>query len=674
MRIFLICTLLLVAAISNARTRTYWVEFTDKGITESEFVAGSPAYEDALTRFSSDAIAKRQQLVRDGVLKSVLTIEDAYVSKEYINSLKSLGLHIQSQIRWSNAVSVEIPDELLAKVKSLPFVSNIKHVLSGVKQSREESLSPFVFSSYSTTDDEPQLISREYGYDSIIYHYGGSASQLERTGVTPLHAMGLDATNVKIGFMDTGFRWEGMRTTKERNVLFEYDYVYRDSSVANDINDQQDQDGHGSVVLSAAVGYLPDSVVGAAYNAEIYLAKTEDLRNETPAEEDNYAEAIEYFESQGVRIASSSLGYMFYDFGFTSYEYSDLDGETTISARAASRAAKLGILCVTAMGNGGTSGYPFLITPADADSVIAVGALDVNDTIAAFSSRGPSADGRMKPEVVAPGVKVWTMNNADMQTEAGGTSLATPLVSGACAVIMQAHPWASAQQVRKAVTQSATQHPIPDYTYGYGRIDAYGAALKLGTLIAPHRLWNEDTIYTVQVGIAANNGVKNPRVVYAYNVGGLYTNVLPLSLMTDSLIYRATFPTLPKGTHVRYYIETQDGADTVTHSPRNATDSVYSFYVGDSIPNPPYSVKQIEDASVSVYPNPTRDYINITLPLGSESVELVDVLGRIVRSSELKSNSIGLKLSVQGLEEGIYNLTVRKKDGNVSARKIIVSR
>jgi hypothetical protein len=266
------------------------------------------------------------------------------------------------------------------------------------------------------------------------------------------------------------------------------------------------------------------------------------------------------------------------------------------------------------------------------------------------------------------------MNSADAQQEAGGTSLATPLVSSACAVIMQAHPWASAQQVRKAVIESATQHPMPDNTYGYGRIDAYGAVLKLGTLIGPHRLWNDDTAYTVQVGIAANNGVKNPRVVYAYNVGGLYNNFLPLALMTDSLIYRATFPTLPKGTHVRYYIETQDGADTITRSPRNAPDSVYSFYVGDSIPNPPYSVKHTQDVSISVYPNPARDYVNITLPLGSESIELVDVLGRVERSVDVKSFTVGLKLSVQGLEEGIYTLIVRKKDGNVSARKIIVSR
>lgn len=673
MKTFLTCFLVLVAATGFARTGKYWVELTDKGITESEFVAGTPVYEKTLKHFSSDAITKRKQLVSEGAIKSVLTIEDAPLKTEYIDSLTSLGLHIHSEICWSNAVSVDIPDELLAKVRSLPFVKSIKHVLTGVKQSREGSLSPFLYSSF-LSNDQPQLISREYGYDSIIYHYGGSASQLERTGVRPLHAMGLDATKVKLGFMDTGFRWQGMRTTKDRNVVFEYDYVYRDSFVANEVDDQPDQDGHGSLVVSAATGYLPDSVVGAAYNADIYLAKTEDLRNETPAEEDNYAEAIEYFESQGVRIASSSLGYMFYDDGFASYEYKDLDGKTTISARAASHAATLGMLCVTAMGNGGTSGYPYLITPADADSVIAVGALDVNDSIAAFSSRGPSADGRMKPEVCAPGVKVWTMNNADMQQEAGGTSLATPLVSSACAVIMQAHPWASAGQVRKAVIESATQHPTPDNTYGYGRIDAYGAVLKLGTLIAPHRLWNDDTAYTVQVGIAANNGVKNPRVVYAYNVGGLYTNSLPLELMTDSLIYRATFPALPKGTHVRYYIETQDGADTITRSPRNATDSVYSFYVGDSIPNPPYSVKKTEDASVRVYPNPAYDYVNITLPIGSESVELVDVLGRVVRNTDVTSFTVGLKLSLQGLEDGIYTMIIRKKGGDVYARKVIVTR
>lgn len=665
--------LVLVAATGSARTGKYWVEFTDKGINESEFVAGNTAYEETLKRFSSDAITKREQLVKNGTLKRVLTIEDAPLNKEYVNGLTSLGLHVRSQIRWSNAVSVAIPDELLGKVKSLPFVRTIKHVLTGVKQSQEESLSPFLHSSFSP-NDEPQLISREYGYDSIIYHYGGSASQLERTGVRPLHAMGLDATNVKIGFMDTGFRWEGMRTTKDRNIAFEYDYVYRDSIVSNEINDEPDQDGHGSLVISAAVGYLPDSVVGAAYNADIYLAKTEDLRSETPTEEDNYAESIEYFESQGVRIASSSLGYMFYDFGFTSYEYSELDGKTTISARAASRAASLGMLCVTAMGNGGTSGYPYLITPADADSALAVGALDVNDTIAAFSSRGPSADGRMKPEVVAPGVKVWTMNSADMQAEAGGTSLATPLVSGACAVIMQAHPWASAQQVRKAVIESATQHPIPDNTYGYGRIDAYGAALKLGTLIAPHRLWNDDTAYMVQVGIAAGNGVKNPQIIFAYNVGGLYNNFLPLELVTDSLIYRATFPTLPKGTHVRYYIETQDGADTITRSPRNVPDSVYSFYVGDSIPNPPYKVKKMEDVAISVYPNPARDYVNITLPPGSELIEFTDVLGRVVRSVDIHSFTVGLRLSLYGIEEGIYNMIVHTKDGNISSRKIVVSR
>jgi serine protease AprX len=418
-RTFLTLLVVLIAATGSARTEKYWVEFTDKGISKIEFRTGNTLYDETFKRFSPDAIAKRENLVRMGAIENILTIEDAPINLKYIEELESFGINVVGESRWSNAVSVIASDDQLTRISSLPFVKNVRPVLIGAKLESSQSLSPFLYSN-GFERDEPQLITREYGYDSIIYHYGGSASQLERTGVRPLHAMGLDATKVKIGFMDTGFRWEAMRTTKDRNIVYEYDLVYRDSTVANEPSDVADQDGHGSVVLSAAVGYLPDSVVGAAYNADIYLAKTEDLRSETPAEEDNYAEALEYYESQGVHIASSSLGYMFYDLPYESYLYEQLDGKTTISARAASRAASLGVLCVTAMGNGGTTGYPYLITPADTDSILSVGALDVNDSIAAFSSRGPSADNRMKPEVVSPGVKVWTMNNADMQQEAGG--------------------------------------------------------------------------------------------------------------------------------------------------------------------------------------------------------------------------------------------------------------
>lgn len=673
MRSILICLLLFAAGNGLARTAKYWVEFTDKGISKGQFVPGHEVYEKTLKRFSLDALLKREQLVNDQAITAALTIEDAPIFKEYLTVFDSLGLHILSRSRWSNAVSVEIPDSLLPTIKMLRFVKSVNRVRKSTKQSTGEALSPFILSSKDHSF-APQFITQEYGYDSIIYHYGASASQLQRTGVVPLHAMGLDATKVKIGFMDTGFRWEAMRSTKDRNIISEYDYIFRDTVVANESGDVQDQDGHGSVVLSSAVGFLPDSLIGAAYNAEILLAKTEDLRSETPLEEDYYVEAIENFESQGVRIASSSLGYMFYDSGYKSYTYDEMNGKTTISARAASRAAKLGMLCVSAMGNSGTTGYPFLNTPADADSILAVGALDVNDTIAAFSSRGPSSDGRIKPDVVAPGVKVWTMNNADVQTESGGTSLATPLVTGACALIMQAHPWANAQQVRSAVLASATQHSTPDNAYGYGRIDAYSAALRLGTLIGPHRSWYNDTVYTIHVGVAANNRIENPRIVYAYNVGGLYTNSLPLELITDSLIYRASFPALPKGTHVRYYIETSDGADTITRSPRNAPDSVYSFYVGDTIPSPPYNIHSREEVSLDVYPNPARDYVNVALPEGSEFIELRDALGRCIHTIKTRYTTKSVRFSLEGIADGCYLLYIRQKTGSVLVRKLLVAR
>ena len=145
--------------------------------------------------------------------------------------------------------------------------------------------------------------------------------------------------------------------------------------------------------------------MGPAYNPDLLLAKTEDLRSERPIEEDNYAAAMEWMEKLGVDITSSSLGYFGFDSGFVSHTYADMDGKTTVSAKACKRAAQLGVLVCTAMGNGGgNAAYPYLITPADADSIISVGALDVNDTIAGFSSRGPTFDKRLKPEICAPGV------------------------------------------------------------------------------------------------------------------------------------------------------------------------------------------------------------------------------------------------------------------------------
>lgn len=639
----------------------YWIEFKDKGISPQKFKPGNPVFDNTLKEFSPKALKRRAETFGTQNIGSLITIEDAPVAKTYLDSLHSFGITSVTISNWANAISAYLNEEQIKFLQKQAFVLRVKPlaVSKDNRQSVQEATSVF-FPSTLGSQDEPEVLPIPAGYDTIINHYGLTGEQLRRMNVPPLHAMGFDGSGVMLGYLDVGFRWKAMRTTKMHHVIAEYDFVYHDSVVSNDSLDVPNQDGHGSIVLSAATAFLPDYIMGPAYNSDLLLAKTEDLRSETPREEDYYAAALEWMEKLGVDITSASLGYFYFDSGFANYTYADMDGKTTISAKACSHAAKLGVLCCAAMGNGGTTGYPYLITPSDADSIISVGALELNDTIAGFSSRGPTFDKRLKPEICTPGVRVWTMAADDTFTEASGTSLATPLVSGSCALIKQAHPEASTLSIRKAIMNTGIRFPgqQPDTAYGYGKLDAYNAALSLGTIIGTMRTWRVDSIHHVEVGIAANNKVRNPKIIYAYNIGGLFTNSIPLTLAADSLIYTATFPPLRKGSHVRYYVETKDGADTVTRYPRNALNSFFDFYIGDTVVTPAFGVREntLTDG-LSLLPNPAHEEINIRAQTDEAIVyNITDALGREIIHYEAPANTRELWIRLSRFSAGFYEL------------------
>jgi hypothetical protein len=519
------------------------------------------------------------------------------------------------------------------------------------------------------------------GYDSIIYHYGLTAGQLQNINVVPLHQMGFDGTDVIYGMLDDGFRWKAMNTTKMHQVIGEYDFVFKDSSTANDSLDVPGQDLHGSEVLSAATGLLLDTIIGPAYNASLILAKTEDVRSETPREEDNYAAALEWMENLGVDITSSSLGYKTFDTGFVSYTYNDMNGHTAICSRAAERAAHLGVLCCTAMGNYGQADPPTLNAPADADSILSCGAIFFNDTIANFSSNGPTSDGRLKPEIVAPGVSIATMHADNTIGFEGGTSLSTPLISGACVLVKQAHPEATAQQIRHAVMHTGIlfDSTSPNNTYGYGRIDAYNAALKLGTIIGKVKLSRADTIYSVCVPIAANKPIKNAAIIYSFNIGphdSVIASDVPLALVTDSLVYSGTFPPLPKGTHVTYYVEVTDAADTQTYSPRNAPNGVYDFYIGDTIVNPPFAVReQQNNISLDIFPNPSSNMVTIASNnIEASDCNIIDDLGRTILSFIVPQGEQMIRVHLDDFTTGSYQLRLVSHSGVVTLRTIVVAK
>ena len=659
--------ILLLPGKSPCQTK-YWIEFKDKGIVSSEFKPGNPLFDKTQREFSPKALKRRSGALGISKIEKIITIEDAPVNPKYIDSLGSLGIHPITVSSWANAASAYLTDMQIKLLQKLSFVAGYKPLALGkINTLSTQEVTALFLPLTVNSNDGPEVLPIPAGYDTIIYHYGLTDSQIRRINVPPLHAMGFDGSGVMLGFLDVGFRWRAMRATNMHHVIAEYDFIFHDSLTSNDSLDLPDQDGHGSLVLSAATGFFPDNIMGPAYNPDLLLAKTEDIRSERPIEEDNYAAALEWMEKLGVDITSSSLGYFNFDSGFVSHTYADMDGNTTVAAKACRRAEELGVLCCTAMGNGGTTGYPYLITPSDADSIISVGALDVNDSIVGFSSRGPTFDKRLKPEICAPGVAVWTETHDDTFIPASGTSLATPLVSGTCALIKQAHPEASAQAIRTAIMKTGIllQGQSPDTAYGHGRLDAYNAALSLGTIVGTLRMWRVDSIHQLEVGIAANNGVRNPRIVYALNTDATFTNTLPLVLATDSLIYTAIFPLLRRGTHVRYFVATNDGADTITLFPRNAPDSVFDFYVGDTIIKARSLVAEnLLSPEMTLSPNPAHEIIDIRVRTDEAvSYKITDALGREKLSYDAAPNVHELRIRIDKFEAGVYYLKARPASG-----------
>ena len=301
----------------------------------------------------------------------------------------------------------------------------------------------------------------------------------------PLADHGVDGTGVRIAILDAGFNtldpiFSGVTVTAQ------YDFVFGDSVVRNQPNDSLllDPQSHGTAVWSLFAGSIPGRLRGIARGASYLLAKTEDIRSETRIEEDNYVAALEWADSIGVDIASSSLGYLSFDNGF-SYLPSQLNGDVAVTTVAAESASAHGILVVTAAGNSGPS-FRSLLTPGDGKSVITVGAEDSLGTIAAFSSRGPTADGRLKPDFTAPGVAVCADAGGTLG-RLSGTSFATPLTAASAALVKELHPELGPLALRAALRMWATNRASPDSIRGWGRPDFTAAALfPLGvTPLAP---------------------------------------------------------------------------------------------------------------------------------------------------------------------------------------------
>ena len=411
-----------------------WIYFTDKDGSEPVTVN-----QKAIERRSKNDISSNHLWY------------DLQVSPIYKNEITSLGLTIKNESRWLNAISVICSKADLDKISKLPFVDKIEPVLMQKKSLIQNS-------------DIVEL--------SRTLDYGGSQVQMEQINCIAAHDQGYFGQGIRILYLDTGFELNH-EVFDSLNVVAQYDFINNDENTANE-NDQEIEDGqdhHGTLCLSVLAGYEPGYLIGPAFKSEYLLAKTEIVADEIEQEEDNYVAGLEWGEQNGADIACSSLGYLDW------YTYENLDGNTAVTTIGVDIAASLGVLTVTSAGNEGNDDWYYIITPADADSVLSVGAVNSSGDIAYFSSHGPTYDGRIKPEVCAMGLYTYCIspNTTSEYSSASGTSLSAPLAAGAAAVVLSANLNLSAMELREALMMTASMADSPNNDYGWGIVNTLAA-------------------------------------------------------------------------------------------------------------------------------------------------------------------------------------------------------
>lgn len=425
-----------LSTILCSQTDNWWVFFNDKDC-------------DPLIRLSDKSIERRVQK------KIPFDTHDVSICQNYIDSLQIDGVTIRQHSRWFNAISISVNSEyLLERILAFSFVKKVQPV----NKIRTKHKMPLVFN---------DKFSKNVERSGSVFSYGPSFNQINMLGGVDLHNEGFLGENMVIAIFDAGF--DDVETLpifenlwNNNQIQDTYDFVDNDEDVFGG-------SAHGTMVLSTMGGYMIDSLIGTAPEATYMLFRTEDSGSETLIEEDNWAAAAEYADSVGVDIINSSLGYtILYDDTLNSHSYSDMDGNSTLITNAADLAASRGILVVNSAGNSGNSEWYYIGAPADGDSVLAVGAVDALGDVASFSSRGPSYDGRVKPNVCAQGVYAIVADLDSTIRVANGTSFSAPILAGLAACLWQAEPELNNMDILNSIEQSAHLFYNPNDSLGYG--------------------------------------------------------------------------------------------------------------------------------------------------------------------------------------------------------------
>lgn len=426
----------------NAQTK-YWVRFKDKN--------GSPYSVSNPSAFLSNKAMTRR--ANQGIQ---VDMTDIPVNQTYINQVNATGAIVFQRSKWFNAAIV-----IIANSSQLAAVNGLSCVLGSAPVNRYHA---------STSPDQlvassPSSFSKKTA-TSNTYSYGPSLTQVSQIKADCMHNKGFRGQNMTIAVIDDGFDnvnnnpvFDSLRN--EGRILGTRDIVAGNTSVYED-------DSHGAMVLSCMAGNSPGNLIGTAPKASYYLLRSEDVFSEKIIEENNWVVAAELADSLGVDIITTSLGYSTFDIASQNHTYADLNGRTSVASIASTMAARKGIFLLNAAGNDGNNPWHYIGVPADADSILTVGSVNGSGIHSGFSSVGPTADGRIKPDVSTMGEGTYVCQPNGMFTAGNGTSFACPVMAGAVACLWQANPGKTNMQVLNAIRTSSSKNGNMDNDYGWG--------------------------------------------------------------------------------------------------------------------------------------------------------------------------------------------------------------
>lgn len=658
----LLIVFLVVAYSSFAQLNRYVIQFKNKG--SSTFSLSNPA-----AYLSQKAIARRT------AYNIAIDSFDLPITQRYIDSVRLAGnVTILNKSKWLNQISIFTTDaSALTKINTLPFVESVKTIAARTANTIKEREEKFK----QANTILPIYSNSRISATQDFFNYGNTLNEIKLHNGQFLHNIGLRGQNMLIAVLDAGFfQYKNLSSFDSMNlnnqVLQTWDFVANETSVVED-------NSHGMSCLSAITGNIPGTFVGTSPKANVVLYRTEDVVSEYPIEEFNWVCALEKADSIGAQIASTSLGYTTFDNSDMDHEYASMNGRTTTAAKGGAIAHRKGLLLFSANGNDGNSGWKFLSTPADIDSTIAVGAVNATGNVGSFSSYGPSADGRIKPDAAAVGVSAFVQNTNNTVGAGNGTSYACPKLAGLGTCLWQGFPEFNNYTIREAIIKSGSIYNNPNDRIGYGIPDMKKAFTFLLNKYAAITNASVNACKTTITFKSKDVGSMQYEVERMLPGQTAYTKISTLQgtgsiLANKNITITDTLINVQSGAikyKIKQIIDTANASYTAVYLD-STTISLTSSCIVTSV-NPITSVTE----QISILPNPAKNNftlkINTAYPIKNLFIQVVDMKGKKVTSlhqSKL-SGEASFLIPIHFLSSGTYVVSVFNGKKLISSQKLL---